>query len=149
MGSAKYFISINLRNGYWQCHIANEDFLKATFLMRCGLYKQVVMPMGLTNAPATFIRTMNNLFHDMINSGVAVFLDEILMYLHMVSEHFTFLGKILVCLQQYTFYCRLKKFSFLHNSTTLLSFDITPEGMYISDLKAQSLSEWLVPTTVK
>ena len=54
-------------------------------------YKWVVMPMGLTNAPATFIRTMNNLFSDMLDSGVAVFLDDILMYSCTVKEHFMLL----------------------------------------------------------
>ena len=47
------------------------------------------------------------------------------------------------------FYCKLKKCSFLHNSKKFLSFDITPKGMHISDLKVQSLNVWPVPTTVK
>ena len=149
MGSAKYFTSINLRSGYWQCHIADEDIPKTAFLMRYGLYKWVVMPMGLTNAPATFMQTMNNLFLDMLDSGVAVFLDNILVYLGMVDEHFTLLEQVLACLCQYTFYCKLKKCSFLCNSITFLGFDITPEGMRISDLKVQSLSKWPVLTTVK
>ena len=74
MGSAKYFTSIDLHSGYWQCHIADEDIPKTTFLMRYSLYEWVVMPMGLTNAPATFMHTMNNLFSDMLDSGMAVFL---------------------------------------------------------------------------
>ena len=117
--------------------------------MRYGLYEWVIMPMGLTNAPATFMRTMNNLFSDMLDSGVAVFLDNILMYSGMVDEHFTLLEQVLVRLLQYTFYCKLKKCSFLRNSTMFLGFDVTPEGMCISDSKVQSLSEWPVPTTVK
>ena len=89
MGSAKYFTSINLYSGYWQCHIADEDIPKTTFLMRYGLYKWVIMPMGLMNAPATFMHvTMNNLFSDILDSGMAVFLDNILMYSAcMVKEH--------------------------------------------------------------
>ena len=149
MGSAKYFTSIDLRSGYWQCCIADEDIPKTTFLMRYGLYKWVVMPMRLTNAPATFMQTMNNLFLDMLDSGVAVFLDDILVYLGMVDKHFTLLEKVLVCLHQYMFYCKLNKCSFLRNSTTFLGFDVTPEGMRISDSKVRSLSEWPVPTTVK
>ena len=47
--------------------------------------------MGLTNAPATFMQTMNNLFLDMLDSGVAVFLDNILMYSGMVDKHFMLL----------------------------------------------------------
>ena len=135
MGSAKYFTYIDLRSGYWQCHIADEDIPKTAFLTRYGLYKWVVMPMGLMNAPATFMRTMNNLFSDMLDSGMAVFLDNILVYSGMVDKHFTLLEQVLVRLHQYTFYCKLKKCSFLHNSTTFLGFNVTPEGMRISDSK--------------
>ena len=67
------------------------------------------MPMELTNIPATFIQTMNNLFSDMLAFGKAVFLDDILIYLCMVKEHFMLLEKALVCLYQYTFYCEFKK----------------------------------------
>ena len=149
MGSAKYFTFIDLHSGYWQCCIADEDIPKTTFLMRYGLYEWDIMPMGLTNAPATFMQTMNSLFSDMLDSGVAVFLDDILLYLGMVDEHFTLLEQVLARLHQYTFYCKLKKCSFLRNSTTFLGFDILPEGMHISDSKIRSLSEWLVRTTVK
>ena len=117
MGSAKYFTSIDLHSGYWQCHIADEDIPKTTFLMRYSLYEWVIMPMGLTNAPATFMQTMNNLFSDMLDSGVAVFLDNILVYSGTVDEHFMLLEQVLARLHQYTFYCKLKKCSFLHNST--------------------------------
>ena len=149
MGSAKYFTSINLCSRYWQCHIADEHIPKTTFLTGYGLYKWVVMPMGLKNAPATFIGTMNNLFLDMLDSGIAVLLGNILVYSGMVDKHFTLLEQVLVCLHQYTFYCKLKKCSFLCNSTMFLGFDVTPEGMCISDSKVQSLGEWPVPTTVK
>ena len=58
------------------------------------------MPTGLTNTPAIFIKTMNNLFSNILDSGVAVFLDDILMYLHMVKEHFILLEKVLMHLYQ-------------------------------------------------
>ena len=93
------------------------------------------MPIGLTNAPATFMQTMNNLFSNMLDSSMAVFLDDIVMYLRMVDEKFMILEKLLACLYQNIFYCKLKKCSFLHNSPILLGFNITPEGMHISDLK--------------
>ena len=91
MGSVKYFTSIDLCSGYWQCHIANEDIPKTTFLIRYGLYEWVVMSMGLTNAPAMFMQTMNNLFLDVLDSGMAVFLDDILIYSGMVDKYFTLL----------------------------------------------------------
>ena len=107
--------------------------------MMYNLYKWVVMPMGLTNAPATFMHTMNNLFSKMLDFGIAVFLDDILVYSHMVDKHFTLLKKILACLLRYTFYCKLWKCCFLCNSTMFLGFGIMPEGVHISDSKVQSL----------
>ena len=74
------------------------------------------MPMGHTNTPAMFIHTMKNLFSDVLDSGIAVFLDNILMYSHMVKEYFTLLEKVHLC--QYMLYCKLKKCSFLYNSIT-------------------------------
>ena len=135
MGSEKYFTSIDLRSGYWQCFMADQDIVKTTFFIRYSIYKWVVIPMGLTNAPSTFMQTMKNMFPDMLNSGMVLFLDDILVYSIMVKEHFILLQKVLVCLYQYTFYCKLKKYSFLYNSTIFFGFDIMPEGVHISDLK--------------
>ena len=149
MGSAKYFTSIDLYSEYWQYCIADEDILKTPYLTRYSLYKRVIIPMGLTNAPAIFIQTINNLFSNMLDFGMAVILDDILVYSHMIKEHFTLLEKILVCLCPYIFYCKLKKRSFLQDSITFLSFDIMYKGMHISDLKVQSLNKWPIPTTVK
>ena len=94
LGRAKYFTSLDLRSGYWQCRIAEEDVPKTAFLMRYGLYKWVVMPMGLTNAPATFMRTMNNLFRDMLDKGVVVFLDDVLIYSDTPTRHFQLLDQV-------------------------------------------------------
>ena len=70
------------------------------------------MPIGLTNTPAKSMQTMNNLFSNILDSGVAVFLDNIFVYSCMVKEQFTLLAKVLVCLHQYMFYFKLKKCSF-------------------------------------
>ena len=71
------------------------------------------MPMGLTNVPATFMQTMNNLFKDMLDQGVVVFLDDVLIYSTTLQGHFKFLEKKFAHLQRYEFYCKLKKCSFL------------------------------------
>ena len=57
--------------------------------MRYSLYKWVTMPTRLTNVPDIFMGTMNNLLSDMLDSGMAVFLDDILVYLCTMKEHFT------------------------------------------------------------
>ena len=116
--------------------------------MRYSLHEWVVMLIGLKNAQITFIHTMNSLFSDMLDSGVAVFLDNILLCLLMVKEYSMLLEKVLEHLCHYTFPCKLEKSSFLHNSTIFLGFKVTPDSMPISDLKLWGLYEWLVPTRV-
>ena len=91
MGSAKCYISIDLYSGCQQCHVADKDIPKIAFLTSYGLYKWVVMPMGLMNAPATFMCTMNNLFSKRLDSGVVVFLDDILLYSYTVNKDLTLL----------------------------------------------------------
>ena len=71
------------------------------------------MPMRLTNAPATFMQMMTNLFIDMLDKGVIVFLDDVLIYSNTVEEHFKLLEKVFACLRKYKFYCKLKKCCFL------------------------------------
>ena len=71
---------------------------KTAFLTWYGLYKWIIMPMGLTNAPAMFMRMMNNLFMDMLGKRVIVFLDNVLIYRTMVEEHFELLDKVFACL---------------------------------------------------
>ena len=93
------------------------------------------MPMGLTNAPAMFMQMMNNLFTDMLDKGVIVFLDDVLIYSTTVEENFELLEKVFAHMCKYAFYCKLKKCSFLQQTTTFLAFDIMLEGLKISDTK--------------
>ena len=107
------------------------------------------MPMGLINVPATFIRMMNNLVKDMLDQGVVVFLDDMLIYSTILEGYFILLEKVFACLQRYEFYCKLKKCSFLRQTTTFLGFNISPEGLQISDAKIRSLKEWPKPTNIQ
>ena len=104
--------------------------------------------MGLTNAPTTFMRTMNNLFRDMLDQGVVVFFDDVLIYSDTEEEHWQLVEQVLARLREHAFFCKLKKCSFLRASTTFLGFDVTPEGLKISDSKVKSLKDWPEPKTV-
>ena len=78
---------------------------------------------------------------DMLDKRVVVYLDDILIYSTMVEDYFELLEKVFTCLHKYKFYCELKKYSFLQTTTNFLGFDITLEGLKISDARAQSLKE--------
>ena len=84
-------------------------------------------------------QTMNNLFVDLLDKRVVVFLDDILIYRNLVEDHFKLLKKVFKHLCKHVFYCKLKKCSLLQKTTGFFGFCINLEGMKISNSKVKSL----------
>ena len=101
IGGAKIFLKIDLRLGYHQLRVKDEEIYKTAFRTRYGHYGFVVIPFGLTNAPATFMNMMNNVLSKFLDKFVLVFIDDILVYSKSEAEHEGHLRKVLETLKEH------------------------------------------------
>ncbi|GAB2285939.1 hypothetical protein Dimus_039735 [Dionaea muscipula] len=106
---ARCFSKIDLRSGYHQLRIRDEDIPKTAFRTRYGHYEFVVMPFGLTNAPAAFMDLMNRIFRQYLDWFVVVFVDDILVYSSSEADHEVHLRVVLQTLRNHQLYAKLEK----------------------------------------
>ncbi|GKC12495.1 putative reverse transcriptase domain-containing protein [Tanacetum coccineum] len=110
-GSSVYS-KINLRSGYHQLKVRDEDISKTAFRTRYGHYEFQVMPFGLTNAPAVFMDLMNRVCKPYLDKFVIVFIDDILIYSRNKEEHADHLRIILELLRKEELYAKFSKCDF-------------------------------------
>jgi hypothetical protein len=98
---AKIFSKIDLRSGYHQVRIKEEDIRKTTFRTRYGHYEFIVVPFGLSNAPVVFMCLMNGVFREYLDKFIIVFLDDICIYSKSKEEHKHHLRMVLKVLKEH------------------------------------------------
>ncbi|GJX77487.1 putative reverse transcriptase domain-containing protein [Tanacetum coccineum] len=145
-GSSVYS-KIDLRSGYHQLRVRDEDIPKTAFRTRYGHYEFQVMPFGLTNAPAVFMDLMNRVCRPYLDKFVIVFIDDILIYSKTKEEHDVHLRQILELLKKEELYAKFSKCDFWLSSVQFLGHVIDSKGIHVDPAKIESIKDWESPKT--
>nr|GEV22955.1 putative reverse transcriptase domain-containing protein [Tanacetum cinerariifolium] len=109
---SRVYSKIDLRSGYHQLRVQEEDIQKTAFKTRYSHYEFQVMPFGLTNAPAIFMNLMNRVCKPYLDKFVIIFIDDILIYSKGKEKHVEHLKLILVLLKKEKLYAKFSKCDF-------------------------------------
>ncbi|GJS17725.1 putative reverse transcriptase domain-containing protein [Tanacetum coccineum] len=144
---SRVYSKIDLRSGYHQLRVCEEDILKTTFRTCYGHYEFQVMLFGLTNAPAIFMDLMNPVCKPYLDRFVIVFIDDILIYSKSIKEHEGHLKLILRLLKEEELYAKFSKCDFWLSNVQFLGHVIDSEGIHVDPAKIDSIKDWASPKT--
>ncbi|GJX95992.1 putative reverse transcriptase domain-containing protein [Tanacetum coccineum] len=143
-GSSVYS-KIDLKPGYHQLRVREEDIPKTAFRTRYGHYEFQVMSFGLTNAPVVFMDLMNRVCKPYLDKFMIVFIDDILIYSKNKQEHEEHLKLILELLKKEELYAKFSKCEFWIPKVQFLGHVIDSEGIYMDPTKIKSIKDWASP----
>ncbi|GJS13646.1 putative reverse transcriptase domain-containing protein [Tanacetum coccineum] len=144
---ARHFSKIDLRSGYHQLRVHEDDIPKTAFRMRYGHFEFTVMPFGLTNAPAVFMDLMNRVCKPYLDKFVIVFIDDILIYSKSKEEHEVHLRLVLELLKKEKLYAKFSKCEFWLQEVHFLGHVVNQNGIHVDPSKIEAVKNWKAPTT--
>ncbi|XP_074327433.1 uncharacterized protein LOC141665350 [Apium graveolens] len=149
LAGSTIFSKLDLRAGYHQMRLHQDDVFKTAFKTHIGHYEFLVMPFRLTNAPASFQRWMNSVFKPLLRKSVLVFFDDILVYSKNLADHWVHLEEVFQLMISNQLYAKESKCSFAVYKIEYLGHFISVEGITTDSRKVQAVANWPVPKSLK
>jgi transposase InsO family protein len=148
LGGAKIFTTLDLANGYWQIPLEEEAKCKTAFITHRGLYQFIDMPYGLTNAPPTFQRLMNLLFHGLTWYEILVYMDDVIVFATTFNIHLERFERVCLVFQKANLKIQPKKCQFGDETVSFLGYNVTSNGLQPDLKKTEAIRDMLKPTKI-
>nr|GEW35269.1 putative reverse transcriptase domain-containing protein [Tanacetum cinerariifolium] len=145
---SRVYSKINLRSGYHQLRVREEDIPKTAFRTRYGHYEFQVMSFGLTNAPAVLMDLMKRVCKPYLDRFVIIFIDDILIYSKNRKEHEGHLKLILKLLKEEELYAKFSNCEFWLSKVQFLGHVIDSESIHVDPAKIEEIKDWESPKTL-
>ena len=146
---SKFFTIVDVKNAYHRIRITEDSIPKTAFRTRFGHFKYVVVPFGLTNAPAAWQRLTNKILGDLYDQGVISYLDDILIFSKAEEEHKQLVKKVLDRLEAHKLYVKRSKCEWAKEEVEFCGHMVGQHGLRISQRKLQVLHDRPEPRNYK
>ncbi|XP_047987218.1 uncharacterized protein LOC125227069 [Leguminivora glycinivorella] len=144
-----YMSTLDLRSGYWQVKVRDEDQNKTSFITPFGIFKFIRMPFGLRNAPATFQRLIDRVKALVGDVRMLAYLDDLIILSESFEQHVEDLEKVLKVLKENNLTINLAKCHFCCNSVKYLGHVITSSGLQPDPTKVEAITSLPQPRNLK
>ena len=150
LAGARWFSTLDLKSGYWQVEVAEEDKHKTAFTVgNIGFYECNRMAFGLTNAPATFQRLMERCLHDISRKECCIFLDDVAVFSDTFEEMLVRLSHVMQRLESFNLKLKPSKCSLFKKEITYLGHRVSAEGISTDPEKVSAIVNYPKPSTQK
>jgi len=147
--NASIFTKIDLRGAYNLVRIKPGDEWKTAFRCALGHFEFNVMPFGLTNAPAIFQSMMTDIFRDILDIYVVVYIDDLLIFSTSIDSHVSHVREVLGRLRTHRLFAKLSKCTFHASDVEFLGFVISGSGISMAQDNVDAIKAWPTPKNVR
>ena len=144
-----FYSKLDLNSGYFQLRLNESDCYKTSFNTRFGSFQYRVLPFGLSGGPSSFMLIMNAAFRDLLDRGLSLYMDDVIIYTKTRDEHLKLLKQVFEILRTNKLFVKISKCEFLKSSVEFLGHKVSVQGTQMLSSKIESILNWPQPKSVK